>query len=244
MIHHTYISPHLDDAIFSCGGVIYQQTSCGEEVVVVTVCGGAPPEVHPSHYARQLHERWGTEESAVDVRKEEDRRACALLGAQVVHLPIPDAIYRTSKKGEPYYPSEEAIFGEIHPAEVDLIDQIAQMLERELAHSSRIYGPVGYGGHIDHRVTRKAADQLGKDLWLYRDFPYAIRGGQIPAELTWPQGEELQISLNRDEISLWAEAVKEYHSQISTFWPDPRMVEEELREAHHLLGGIPFISAT
>jgi LmbE family N-acetylglucosaminyl deacetylase len=240
MEKRIYISPHLDDAVLSCGGVIYKQALQGDEVIVLTICGGAPQGEYFSLFAKEFHDRWGTGEAAVDLRKEEDKRACALLGAQVVHLPIQDAIYRMSEKGEPYYASEDAIFGEIQPAEDDLIDNIASMLEEECRRASIIYAPVGFGCHVDHRLTRKAVDQVKRSFWLYRDFPYAIRGGSVPSDLIIPEGEELLIQLDQDQISRWAKAVMEYQSQLSTFWSDPQMVEEELRIFHDLHGGILF----
>jgi LmbE family N-acetylglucosaminyl deacetylase len=237
----AYISPHLDDAVLSCGGVIYQQTSRGDEIVVVTVCGGVPHGDMSSEFIRELQKRWGTGESAVEHRRAEDRRACAMLGARTLHLPIPDAIYRTSEDGKYFYDSEGAIFGEIHPEEIRLIDQVARMIAKECEGASRIYAPMGYGGHVDHRLTRKAVDRLGRSVWFYRDYPYVIREGKIPSDLSVPTGEEILARLSDDEIVLWAEAVKEYRSQISTFWSDPQMVEGELREAYDRYGGVPFI---
>jgi LmbE family N-acetylglucosaminyl deacetylase len=237
----VYISPHLDDAVLSCGGVIYRQTSCGDEVVVVTVCGGVPQGDISSEFIQELHTRWGMGEPAIEHRQAEDRRACAMLGARTFHLPIPDAIYRTSVGGEHFYDSEETIFGKIHPEEIHLIDRIARMIAKECEGASRIYAPMGYGGHIDHRLTRKAVDRLGIGVWFYRDYPYAIREGQVPSDLSVPGGEEILVRLSGDEIVRWAEAVREYRSQLSTFWSDIHMIEWELREAHDRNGGVPFV---
>ena len=77
MADRVYLSPHLDDAVFSCGGVIYQQTSMGDEVLVVTICAGEPMTDQLSPFAQGLHERWGIDQASVEVRREEDLRACA-----------------------------------------------------------------------------------------------------------------------------------------------------------------------
>jgi LmbE family N-acetylglucosaminyl deacetylase len=242
MAKRYYISPHLDDAIFSCGGLIYQQRLRGDEVVVLTVCAGDPAGDDPSSYAKGLEERWGTGTSAVDVRRQEDRRACEKLGAGYLHLPIPDCIYRISESGDAYYDSEEAIFGEIHPDEAGLIDEVSQMLQRECEGVTHIYAPVGYGGHVDHRLTRKAVDQLNRKIYFYRELPYAVRDGEVPEELCLPEGEPVLIPLKDDEISAWIEAVRLYDSQISTFWADPQVMDDDLRSIYALLGGIPIIS--
>ena len=57
MLTHVYLSPHLDDAVLSCGGMIHRQAQAGERVVVVTVCAGDPPPGPLSDFARSLHER-------------------------------------------------------------------------------------------------------------------------------------------------------------------------------------------
>ena len=38
--HAIYLAPHLDDAVLSCGGQIFERTARGENVLVVTVMAG------------------------------------------------------------------------------------------------------------------------------------------------------------------------------------------------------------
>ena len=76
-----YLSPHLDDAVFSCGGRIALQVRAGRRVWVVTVCAGSPGGPL-SDYAQVLHTYWGLAETdAPAARREEDRAALARLGA-------------------------------------------------------------------------------------------------------------------------------------------------------------------
>ena len=37
MLKHVYLSPHLDDAVLSCGGAIHRAGAAGEAVLVITV---------------------------------------------------------------------------------------------------------------------------------------------------------------------------------------------------------------
>ena len=37
-----YLSPHLDDAVFSAGGLIYEQTQAGTPVEIWTIMCGDP----------------------------------------------------------------------------------------------------------------------------------------------------------------------------------------------------------
>ncbi|MRR32548.1 PIG-L family deacetylase, partial [bacterium] len=89
-----YLSPHLDDAVLSCGGMIAEQASGGDSIQIWTICAGAPPAGRLSPFARKLHQRWGTGRDAIKVRRLEDRAACQRLGAVSRHFPIPDCIYR------------------------------------------------------------------------------------------------------------------------------------------------------
>ena len=87
-----YLSPHLDDAVLSCGGRISQQTARGEKVLVVTVCAGDPPPAPLSEFAQALHIRWALPFHPVAARRDEDEAALAVLGASALHLPLPDCI--------------------------------------------------------------------------------------------------------------------------------------------------------
>ena len=52
---HVYLSPHLDDAVLSCGGLIHRQVVAGQRPLVVTIFAGTPPvDVELSDFARFL----------------------------------------------------------------------------------------------------------------------------------------------------------------------------------------------
>ena len=38
-----YLSPHFDDAVLSCGWLIWQQAQAGQRVEIWTVCAGEIP---------------------------------------------------------------------------------------------------------------------------------------------------------------------------------------------------------
>ena len=85
-----YISPHLDDAVFSCGGTIWEQICRGEAVEIWTMCAGDPPPGLLTPFAETLHQRWGTGFDSLAERRTEDYAAAAVLGASIVHFDIPD----------------------------------------------------------------------------------------------------------------------------------------------------------
>jgi len=56
---HLFLSPHLDDAVYSCGGTIHQLTSQGTPVQILTFMAGDPPTPLPdTPITRDLHRRW------------------------------------------------------------------------------------------------------------------------------------------------------------------------------------------
>lgn len=241
MAIHVYLSPHLDDAVLSCGGLIASQSAAGETVVVVTVCAGDPPPGPLSPFAQALHERWGVAASSGD-RRSEDRMACGRLDASVVHLDVPDAIYRRGPDGESLYPSEEAILGPLHASEPGIVDTVAARIAAACPSEAAVYCPLAIGGHVDHRLTRLAAERLGRPLWYYCDFPYASRDRPLPSELPLPPGEEMVLPLSAEEVQTWASAIAEYHSQLSTFWADVYALYQEVREFHDRTGGVRLLA--
>ncbi|MFX0145923.1 MAG: PIG-L deacetylase family protein [Candidatus Hodarchaeota archaeon] len=241
MASHLYLSPHLDDVVISCGGLIAQQAATGELVSVLTICAGDPPPGSLSPFVLELPERWGGSSSPIGVRRAEDRVACGRLDAVVVHLDIPDAIYRRDPEGELLYPSESEIIGPVHMKEQDLIQHLADLLKEQCPPEFRIYSPIGMGGHVDHHLTRRAAERLDLPLWYYYDLPYAARGEILPLELGYPPGIEIIWPLSSGEIDAWAAAVAMYQSQLSTFWTDMQSLHQELRDYHDTYDGLRIL---
>ena len=83
------LSPHLDDGVFSLGAAIARTTAANGEVKVVTVLANDPASnARPSVWDAACG--FGTVGEAASVRREEDDRACTLVGAEPVWLPFAD----------------------------------------------------------------------------------------------------------------------------------------------------------
>ena len=216
-----YLSPHLDDAALSCGGLIWEQAHSGEEVSLWTICAGDPPLGPLSPFAESVHARWGTGRQASAARRAEDILSCAVLGAAFHHLSIPDCIYRRSPKtGEALYGSEEALFSPVHPEETPLVNKLKRQFLRVFKGVANVVCPLALGGHIDHRLVRAAAEKAGCSLWHYADYPYILKN-EIPSSLLQTPGcEERLFPVSNEGLSAWAASVAAHASQISTFWPD------------------------
>lgn len=197
----VFLSPHLDDAALSAGGIIHQLAVRGAPVTVLTVCAAAPSEATLSAYAYGLHARWGQPTATarkaaaamVARRRAEDRAACRRLGATVVHLRWPDLIYRRAADGRWAAERDEDLFagaaGVDSAATAALALRLRRRLERRPRSSAgssaasagplRLWVPLGIGDHVDHHLCRIAAEALVSShprlvtLRYYEDYPYA-----------------------------------------------------------------------
>jgi LmbE family N-acetylglucosaminyl deacetylase len=233
-----YLSPHLDDVALSCGGLLWEQTQAGEKVSVWSICAGDPPAGAVSPFAESLHERWETPAAAWQHRRAEDLRSCLLLGASAVHFSIPDCIYRRAGAGgAPLYDSEESLWGEIHPLEAGLVKRLAGELAARLpggAGSFHLVCPWTLGGHVDHRLTRAAAERLAQQgdvpwLWYYADYPYVLKEEALVARFAG-EGLAAQIfPVSEAGLAAWQASVAAHATQISTFWPDLDAMRSAIR---------------
>jgi LmbE family N-acetylglucosaminyl deacetylase len=244
----VYLSPHFDDAVLSCGGLVWEQTQSGENVDIWTICAGVPPTRLLSDFAQSLHTRWETGSQAAARRRQEDANACNRLSAVPRQFPILDCIYRRSNQtlaegatADPIdflYASEEALFGPLHPAENRLIGELSASLEEALTAEEEVVAPLALGGHVDHRLTRTAAEGLGRSLWYYADYPYVIRDANLIPALRQAGWQETLFSVSPDGLKAWQEAIAAHRSQISTFWPDLETMYAAIQNYLDLFGGV------
>jgi LmbE family N-acetylglucosaminyl deacetylase len=218
----VYLSPHLDDVVLSCGGRIWQQVQAGEHVLVATVFAGTPASGAPlSPFAQELHARWRKPADAGTMRQKEDLSALARLGAEAVHWPYADCIYRQAPDGRFLYASEEALWGEVHPAEKNLITELANRLTAlHLTQDSTVYAPLKSGHHVDHQIVRSAAEASGHTLTYYEEFPYAEDPQAVQAALAKTLGRAELVLLSEEALEAKIAAIACYRSQLSTFWAD------------------------
>lgn len=234
-----YLSPHLDDAVYSCGGLIAAQIEAGEEVLIWTICAGEPPARRFSPFAEAMHAAWGLDgPSVVRLRREEDRAACAFLGAEWRHDEVPDCIYRQDSAGKFFYTSEEDLFGTPALGEAPLIESLARRFRDSLSPAARIVAPLTLGNHVDHQVVRRAAEACSLPLWYYADYPYARQADARALIAKLPAGARLRrFPLRSAHVERHIEAMARYASQLTSFWQDKTALAAEMRAWAEALGG-------
>lgn len=192
-----YVSPHMDDAAYSCGGRILQQRARGERVLVVTLFGtgrGASGE--------------GGGNALTDYaqRSAEEEAVMAALDADFVWLDYPELLFRPKRLGEiarfllPYLPLPPSAVGD------DLLTLLGELFAARLAPGGSVHFPLGVGFHPDHRIVTdvgRALHGLGAfSVLFYEDIPYSTVPAFVALRLA---------TLGLDARAPFVEAVRTIH---------------------------------
>ena len=203
------LSPHLDDAVFSCGGTILTLVRRGWRVVVATVFTRS---VHPATgfaLACQRDKGLGDDVDYMALRRGEDADAVAMLGAETLWLDLPEAPHRG-------YETAPALFSEFVSE-----DGVAASLETILDRTMRdlnpdlLLAPAALGGHVDHRRVLDAVIAVGGDhaVAFWHDVPYIIRDPDaVVANPVLASLENISLPIP-DALDLKTDAAVAYRSQ-------------------------------
>lgn len=170
-------SPHMDDAVLSCGGLL-AALSPHLECTTVTLCTADPKlssNERPPHGIALPSER-----------RHEEAAAMRALNCELVQLDFLDAIYRTDQSShERIYPTLDSLWS--MPVEADthyrslLAELLRPVLERAHAAQALILAPAGVGHHVDHILCTQTLLSLVPEVdsvLLYEDFPYIVDQGE------------------------------------------------------------------
>jgi LmbE family N-acetylglucosaminyl deacetylase len=218
----VFLSPHLDDAVYSCGGLISFLSEKGINTEIWTVFSEQEQDASRlTSYAKTLHKRWQAGDYPYITRKNEDEKACLLVGANKTYFGYPDCIYRKFPDTDAaVVMSDEDLFGPINFGEIGLVKTIAVDLQNRIVEPSIWVCPLGLGGHLDHRIVRAATEMTGKPVLYYADLPYAIGATFDPV----PGMIQMIVDIPQLNCETWKKGVIQYGSQLSSFWEN----EEEM----------------
>jgi len=173
------LSPHLDDAALSCGGLLAQTRARVHPAHVITLCTASSPRPEQlTPFARALHLLWGDPPDPMALRREEDEHAMAALGCTYEHWGYLDAIYR-----HPAYDSEERLFGV--PADEGSLEEELRARCAALPEGLLLF-PLAVGHHVDHQLLFRVGWALagaGRPVAFYEDMPYVAWEGGPQARL-------------------------------------------------------------
>jgi LmbE family N-acetylglucosaminyl deacetylase len=209
-----YLSPHLDDAVLSAGGLIRAQSDAGIPVEIWTIMSGIPVSGEPSEFAQMMHRIWGfsSGQDCVQSRRLEDQRAAAEVGASPLHFDFLDCIYRRGNTGQALY-SDAAV--PPHPEDAGLPSQIARAILGKLNPDDKVICQLAVGKHVDHVIVRDAAEMLGRSIVYDADMPYLVNhpGDLEPATV----GLEASFQpISEVNFRSWMRAIGCYASQVDS----------------------------
>jgi LmbE family N-acetylglucosaminyl deacetylase len=235
---YIFISPHLDDAILSCGGIMHALSSKDHEVHNWTIFAGDPSDSNYSDFAKGLHTRWNlADQNPMLARRLEDQSANQLLGAHFYHFNYQDCIYRKDSFENFLVQKEEDLFQSISGSQFDLVDNIRLALVKKIPQEAIVISPLAIGNHIDHHIVKSAVLKTGHaNLWFYADYPYVVRQSAAIQEPMLQGFLQEKFLISEASLERWRNAAACYTSQISTFWKGAEEMFSRINE-YALSGG-------
>jgi LmbE family N-acetylglucosaminyl deacetylase len=232
------LSPHLDDAILSCGALL---TYAGQRVPVTiatffTEAAPPPYTVSASQYLHQVGIR--DAEHLYRARRAEDGRVLEGMGVAWRHAGLTDAPFRRKPRTRPgrWWPSRRlpaelvhvyptyrlhVASGRIAADDTDTVHRAVGFIETLLSERrALVLAPAGVGRHVDHVLVRTAANLCSERVIYYSEFPYNQRHAIDPSfvrrnglvQTTWTQ-----------QLAEKAALIREYTTQVDALFPGGRI---------------------
>ncbi|MEU1231046.1 PIG-L family deacetylase [Streptomyces sp. NPDC005828] len=237
------LSPHLDDAVLSCGALLGWAGRRAPVTVATLFTEAAPPPYTLSarQYLRQT--RACDAEQLYADRRAEDRRVLELLGVDWRHVGLVDGLFRRLPRSRPglgrlapLLPELEHVYptyrlhlarGRVSAHDAETLRVAGETIDTLLPARSGglVLAPLGVGGHADHVLARTAAERSGRRVVYYSEFPYN-QTAAADAEFTG-RHHLVARSWERD-LDRKAELIRGYRTQADALFPGgliPRVPE-------------------
>ncbi len=209
-VAHVFLSPHLDDAAWSCGGLIAKLRASRADVTVHTLCAGVPEAGAslPSFFG-SVATGPGDAAELQHRRRAEDERAMGLLSVHHVWHDALDAVFRCPSQ----YASPRGLTGPV--AADDPLPARAEATIAAISSEALLYAPLGIGDHVDHRIVHDSARRASRAVVYYEDVPYALDPAAVDRRLRALGGalESLEVDVE-GELATWVAVIAAYESQI------------------------------
>lgn len=192
-VHCYFISPHLDDAVFSAGELMHNLSSMVKVDVinVFTSSGDGNCTLSARAYLNQC--KSVNPSKLFEDRLAEDSHVLHKMGVKIHNLGFVDGLWRRKQHLTKYlstigkyipesislYPTYRwhLISGNIHIEDDSLIIAIRKRIKDIINGHEKyiIFCPIGYGQHIDHLVVRNACSQGFTEVIYWNDLPYSLQ---------------------------------------------------------------------
>jgi LmbE family N-acetylglucosaminyl deacetylase len=239
-MRYIYLSPHLDDAALSAGGLIHDFTQADNTVEIWNFFCGFPSVDELSPFVQVLHFEWGTTSAkeTIRIRRAEDEKAASIMGAKTVFFDFLDCIYRRGLEGDWLYTD---VIVPPHEDDADFPARIAESISARLTRDDVLICQLSVGSHVDHVIVRQAAELLERPLLYSVDIPYLFK---YPDELALKSVgmKEKLYSVSEAGLESWQDASTAYVSQISTLFESEQDLRDKLQSYWAERSGICFWS--
>jgi LmbE family N-acetylglucosaminyl deacetylase len=232
------LSPHLDDAVLSCGALMnHARKEMRVTVATFFTAGGSPPyTLTARRYLRQTPDRHAN--SLFLARRTEDRAVLEGAGISYVHVGLTEVLFRRRTRPllgrHPWagklipelcynYPTYRwhVIRGGISPDDAGTMHSIIDTMDRLSSESSTLFlAPLAVGGHKDHILVRTAAELSRKRVAYYSDFPYNTVVGADPSFAR--RNSLAQVTWSRD-LAAKQPLIRGYRTQVDLLFPDGKI---------------------
>ncbi|MFK0213454.1 PIG-L deacetylase family protein [Streptomyces sp. NPDC090298] len=232
------LSPHLDDAVLSCGALLGWAGRRAPVTVASLFTEATPPPYTLSGrmYLRQT--RAGDAEALFAERRAEDLRVLELLGVDPHHAGLVDGLFRRLPRPRPgtgglarllpevahVYPTYRLHLtrGRISAHDAEVLRAVGETIDALLPAGSGglILAPLAVGGHADHVLVRCAAERSGRRIVYYSDFPY---NQSAAAEAEFIRRHRLVAHTWERDLDRKAELIQGYGTQAGALFPRGRV---------------------
>lgn len=229
-----FLSPHLDDAVLSCGALIESvKRTCPVTVATLFTEATRPPHTHAAtSFLRQC----GAADAAglFHARRREDRDVLREMEVDHVHFGETDALFRQRAGGRvgerlgrllpelvhryPTYRFDIAR-GRVARGDRAMIDALVARVAGLIRSTGArvVFAPVGVGRHVDHLITRSVGARQQVAAIYYSDFPYNLA---LTPDRAFLERHRLTPWSWRDGIRAKQRLIRGYRTQVDALFPD------------------------
>lgn len=199
-----FISPHLDDAIFSCGALICELRKKANIKIINVFTGFDDKNYSKNGLIFLKKTSFENFSSLYKKRLKEDRRVFDKLKIITFNLGFKEFIFQRTSLTD-YFNNKKikkAIFEKIKSLTNDKI--------------CLFFSPYGLGNNPDHLLAREIIEKNFKNIIYYLEWPYIIRNYLEINKLT----NHYQLFEFKNNLFIKEDLVKIYESQIKSIFQD------------------------
>ncbi len=249
---YIYLSPHLDDAVLSCGSMISKQKRQNKKILIITIFAGVPKKNYKLLQSISGIIKDCGHKSCIDFcrdRINEDINAAKLLNIDFKHLNFFDAIYRKDSSSRFIYKNLSRIFN-ARPSRADNIKEFVwKIINRNINKTSIIYCPLSTGGHVDHVIVRQIGNLLRsqkRNILFYKDICASHSGiGLYSKNYKFISTRCSKYTVSDHDMVMHQKAINCYKTQINGLIKSTNMsIEDMVKKINHssLKGKFSYIN--